>query len=122
MRKETEFLAWLPKYGQHLTSLHLGRCDQLLQHLPCPDLLELKLWGCMRVQLGPAADGSPGVIHGCTKLTRLDLASSSVIDGSEGAVVDSLSCLVHLQHLNSYMGGYPISPDLTALSDATLHA
>jgi hypothetical protein len=63
-------------------------------------LLELKLLGFnVHVQQG-AADGFPGVVQGCTKLTRLQL-ECVVIDGPEDdAVLDgSLSSLVRLQHL-----------------------
>jgi hypothetical protein len=54
------------------------------------------------VQLGAAADGQPGIIQGCTKLTRLSL-SCDIMDAPEavdgGVLVDCcLSNLVHLQH------------------------
>jgi hypothetical protein len=97
--KAAGFWPWIADFGQFLTRLDLSHFPQPLQHLPCPNLLELKLYGC-DVQLGPAADGTPGVIHGCTKLTKLDL-DSNIIDAPEGTVVDSLSCLVHLQHLEA---------------------
>ena len=117
--RESDFSDWLPKYGQHLTSLHLGRWGQPLLQLPCPDLLELKLWMCS-VQLGPTADGAPGVIQCCPKLTHLELASSGILDAATGAVVDSLSNLVHLQHLSSYAWGCSCGRDLRALSEDTL--
>ena len=63
---------WLAIYGQHLTSLIVDSPVSrwpVLQQLPCQNLLELKLSSCS-VHLGPTADGQPGVIHGCTKLTR----------------------------------------------------
>jgi hypothetical protein len=67
---------WLFQHGQHLTSLHMFEYLPLRQ-LPCPNLLALKLddWDESGVQLGPAADGSPGVIHSCTKLTRLEVST-----------------------------------------------
>ena len=92
--------AWLPQYGHHLTSLKLQYFPQLLQQLPCPNLQELSLKGG-GVQLGPTLDGQPGVVQGCSKLTRLKLRCQ-VVDALAGVVVDclsSLSSLVHLQHL-----------------------
>jgi hypothetical protein len=119
---------WFSLYGQHLTSLvvdsPVGRWP-LLQQLPCQKLLELQLSYCS-VQLG-AADGQKGVIHGCTKLTRLVLCCN-IIDAPVGTVVDSLSSLVHVQHLCVHgrvpgdgggldsWGGYLIG----GLSDVTL--
>ena len=98
---------WLSQHGQHLTSLHMSGCLPLRQ-LPCPNLLELKLdgWDEFGVQLGPAADGSPGVIHSCTKLTRLEV-SCNISDAPEGVVLDgNLSSLVHLQRLKVAPAGY----------------
>mgnify|MGYP001807862828 CR=1 FL=1 len=92
-------LEWIGNHGQHLTSLHFDGWPQLLQELHCPELLQLQLSYC-NVQLGPTADGVPGVIQGCTKLTRLELDDSDILDTSDDAVVDSLSSLVHLQHLD----------------------
>jgi hypothetical protein len=98
-------------YGQHLTRLGMDECPQLLQQLPCPNLLELLL-GWSTVQLGPRADSS-GVFQGCTKLTKLVMRV--VHDTSaEGGVLDSLSSLVHLQHLEYLL------EDKCALSSATL--
>jgi hypothetical protein len=107
---------WLSQHGQHLTRLEVCSYPHLRQ-LPCPNLLELKLfdWYESSVQLGPAADGSPGVIHSCTKLTRLEV-SCNISDAPEGAVLDgNLSSLVHLQRLkvapagyNYYVEGYSI--------------
>jgi hypothetical protein len=48
------------------------------------------------MQLGPAADGSPGVIQGCTKMTGLELiwhGTLTLVD----ADFNSLSSLVHLE-------------------------
>jgi hypothetical protein len=125
-------LGWLDHYGQHLTSFRINGRDAWwneypLRHLPCPDLLELKLYGC-NVQLG-AADGYPGVIQGCTKLTYLELwciiddapVHNDVLDGS-------LSSLVHLQYLNlmpecRHVGGWQVDwghPSIGGLSEATL--
>jgi hypothetical protein len=91
-------LGWLDQYGEHLTYLSMSRFPSV-QQLPCANLRELLLQECS-VQLGPAADGTPGVIQCCTKLTRLDL-SCSIIDAPAGAVVHrSLSSLLHLQSLS----------------------
>jgi hypothetical protein len=68
--------------------------EPLLQ-LPCPNLRELQLFLCS-VQLGPTADGEPGVVDDCTKLTRLELNCHMM----DGPVIDGLSRLVHLQHLH----------------------
>ena len=52
------------------------------------------------MQLG-AADGHPGVIQGCTKLTYLELWCNIVDAPVHNDVLDgSLSSLVHLQYLN----------------------
>jgi hypothetical protein len=91
-------LNWLPLYGKHLTRLELNEVPRIIQQLPCPNLLELFLQQC-DVQLGPADDGT-GVIQCCPGLTSLDLWGCNIIDAPEGAVVDSLSSLVHLQHLD----------------------
>jgi hypothetical protein len=101
-RKQTRVdsvLEWLPHHGQQLTrlSLELGLSSQLIRQLPCQHLLELKLLEC-DIQLG-AADGFPGVIEGCSKLTRLEL-ECNILDAPERAVMDGLSSLVHLQHFN----------------------
>jgi hypothetical protein len=92
---------WLSLYGQHVTSLHLYGLDLVLVNpLPCPNLQNLHMFEC-NVQLGPGADGTAGIIHGCTKLTCLELRSTMVDTSTpEGAVIDSLSSLVHLQHLS----------------------
>ena len=91
-------LNWMSQYGNCVTNIDLNLFKQPLQQLPCPNLLELKLCLCS-IQLGPTADGQPGVVQGCTKLTRLDMRCN-LIDAPAGAVVDSLSSLVHLQHLS----------------------
>ena len=108
-------LPWLSLYGQHVTSLDMlgiPPWGREWQQLPCPNLLQLCVDEC-NVQLGPAEDGTPGVIPGCTKLTRLDL-SCTIIDFPAGGVVDSLSSLVHLQHLivspQMYPYGANVSP------------
>jgi hypothetical protein len=112
-------LHWMSQYGTSVTMIKLGNCNHPVHKLPCPNLLELQLWLCS-VQLGPTADGQPGVIQGCTKLTRLELWCD-FIDAPEGAVVDSLSSLVHLQHLQvlpqDSMGH---TPSLGGLSSSTL--
>jgi hypothetical protein len=82
----------------------------VLQQLPCPNLLEL-IMHSGRVQLG-AADGYPGVIQCCTKLTRFELWWSN-IGIPKGGVLDGLSSLVHLQHLvmlpDNILGGYSVA-------------
>jgi hypothetical protein len=70
--------------------------SEILRQLPCPNLLDSEL-NFSDVQL-EAADGYPGVIQGCPKLTRLDLTLTG-IDAPQHGVLDSLSSLVHLQHL-----------------------
>jgi hypothetical protein len=91
----SELLAWLPQYGHHVTMLKLLMFDEAVLQLPCPNLQELKLHFCS-VQLGPTADGQPGVVQSCTKLTRLDLWCHIMDD----PMLDSLSQLVHLQYLH----------------------
>jgi hypothetical protein len=91
----SSLLAWLPQYGHNVMHLGLSDFSQPLQQLPCPNLQELQLKCCI-VQLGPTADGQPGVVHDCTKLTRLELQCHIM----DGPMIDSLSQLVHLQHLH----------------------
>jgi hypothetical protein len=91
-------LQWLSPYGQHVITRTLDNLQQPLLELPCPNLLELRLLEMCSAQLGPAADGSPGVILGSTKLTCLEVACN-IIDAPAGTTVDSLSRLVHLQKL-----------------------
>ena len=112
-------LMWLEHYGQQLTYLRMKSFQpfpRLLQQLPCPNLQELVLSDGCSLQLGPAADGTPGVIQGCTKLKRLEL-QCNIIDAPAGPVVgDSLSQLLQLEHLqvapalpyNRIPGGYSI--------------
>jgi hypothetical protein len=100
-QQRNRFHSWLSHYGQYLTSLYMEDDPQSLdQLLPCPNLLKLALVQC-HVQLGPcAASGTPGVIAGCTKLTRLDLLHDIISTAGEGLLLDgSLSKLVDLQHL-----------------------
>jgi hypothetical protein len=96
--REDSWLIWMDRFGHQLTSLAVQRYRRTLLQLPCPNLLELVLNDCNSVQLGPTAVyGTSGVIQGCTKLTRLEVCGGLIFD--EGAVVDCLSNLVHLQHL-----------------------
>jgi hypothetical protein len=44
-------IAWLPKYGHHLTKLQLAGVPQLLQQLPCPNLRELWVDAMCHIQL-----------------------------------------------------------------------
>lgn len=92
------YLQWLPRHGQHLTGFGMLGFPQLLQQLPCANLLELCVEDCS-VQLGPAANGQLGVVQGCTLLTCLELGCN-ISDTAAGSVLDSLSALVHLQHLS----------------------
>ena len=94
--RAVSLLKWLPHHGDHLTRLELAVQQHELRQLPCPDLLDLSIRFC-RVQLS-AADDFPGVLQECTKLTRLHLFCE-IVDAPGGAVADSLSSLVHLQHL-----------------------
>jgi hypothetical protein len=124
-QRANSVLPWLSLYGQYVTSLSmLGipprehawfvSSPPPLQQLPCPNLLELILEDC-RVQLAPSADGQPGVAQCCSKLTNLWLACTTV-DTRVGAVLDSLSSLVHLQRLHmSHACGL-----IDGLSSATL--
>jgi hypothetical protein len=130
--QEGSTLDWFTHYSQHLTRLQLDRFQQPLQQLPCPNLLDLKLnCGCAELGLGPsycrlqlgAADGQPGVIQGCTKLTRLELYCD-ITDAPEGSVIDSLSSLVHLQHLDvramKFVANRGVECALGGFSGATL--
>jgi hypothetical protein len=119
--RAVSLLKWLPHHGDRLTRLELAVPQQHeLRQLPCPDLLDLSIRFC-RVQLS-AADGFPGVFQECTKLTRLYLLCE-IVDAPGGPVADSLSSLVHLQHLRinvpaatlpcmhhlTYLEGYSLS-------------
>ena len=90
-------LRWLSHYGQHLTHLDFSSLEQQLLQLPCENLLELKLHS-LEVQLG-TADGQPGVLQTCTKLTRLELSCRTLDAPVDGLVDVGLSRLVYLQHL-----------------------
>jgi hypothetical protein len=110
-------MVWLDHYGQQLTRLAVNSFRQPLQQLPCPNLLELVLIAS-RVQLGPAADGTAGVIRGCTKLTKLDVRCN-ILDVPRGTVVnDSLSGLLQLEHLQVV----PMSLPFRAYSVRGLHS
>lgn len=106
LQRAESVLGWLEHYGQHVTSLWLTRFPQppevqlqIRQLSCCPNLLDLYKVCGGHIQLGPTADGYPGVIEGCTKLTRLQLAGH-IIDAPHGGPVDSMSRLVGLQHLD----------------------
>jgi len=64
---------WMLHHGQHLTSLRLSafgaQSGRTLKQLPCPHLRELGL-GSMQVQLCGSST-QPGVLHSCTRLTKL---------------------------------------------------
>jgi Leucine-rich repeat (LRR) protein len=95
-------LDWLSNYGQYLTRLHLdlGFFSHPLQQLPCKDLVDLKLTGRCEEEI-EATCGFRDVIQGCPKLTWLELDCN--ISDPEGAFVDCLCSLVHLQHLEVIM-------------------
>ena len=113
-------LAWMGQFGQQLTSVRWYHVPyQPLRTLPCPNLLQLHVGYDCYVQLGPSG-AHRGVIAGCTKLTGLEL-QGGIIDAGVGAVVDSLSSLVHLQHLYIEPSGFDRMPySLGGLSEATL--
>jgi hypothetical protein len=71
------------------------------------------------VQLAPSAAGnafSPGVIHGCSKLTRLELECNFSDVPQDTPVLDCLSSLVDLQHLVVS----PADRNTTALAGSSL--
>ena len=98
-RRVESGLKWLSHHGKNVT---LILCDfsQPLQQLPCPALQELDIEDGS-VQLGPGVCRYAGIARICTKLTRLVLYCDIIDnwDRSKGAVLDCLSSLVHLQHL-----------------------
>jgi hypothetical protein len=113
-------LDWLSLYGQHVTKLHLSGSQEQARKLTCPNLQDLELSGdCgsghFSVQLGPAADGQPGVLQDCTKLTRLVL-TCNITDAPAGVEIDSLSNLVLLKDLHVV----PASGKSVLLSQGTL--
>jgi hypothetical protein len=113
-------LGWLDQYGEHLTSLKMTEFPKPLLQLPCPNLLELSLGEGCTVQLAPSAaeDGPPGVIHNCSKLTRLELECNFSDSPTDIPVLDCLSSLVDLQHLVVS----PAHRDNAALAGSTLPA
>jgi len=90
---------WLLQHGQHPTSLRLRvygtQSGGILTQLPCPNLRELDL-GHMQVQLS-ASSTQQGVLHSCTRLTKLLLQYCQFADGHSSLA--ALSALVRLQHL-----------------------
>jgi len=91
---------WMQQHGQHLTSLQLGVRYGTLTQLPCPNLCELDL-ADIKVQLS-ASSTQPGVLHSCTRLTKLLLYYCPLTDGHSSLA--ALSALVALQHLELTMG------------------
>jgi len=89
---------WLLHNGQHITCVQLSQGFATLRHLPCPNLRNLEL-ADMTVQLG-ASSTQPGMLHSCTRLTKLQLDGCHNTDGQNGLV--ALSALVWLQHLDLY--------------------
>ena len=114
-------MEWLSQYGQQITNLHLSGSQETARMLTCPNLRDLVLSSAddcssdLSVQLGPAADGQPGILQDCTKLTRLKL-SCNVIDAPAGVEVDSLSGLVLLKELHVE----PANSNTVVLSQRTL--
>ena len=90
-------IEWLLHYGHHVTGLELVDCPHPVSQIPCPNLLQLRCVDCS-MQLGPAPDGSPGVIHGCTNITDLELIWHGSLMLAD-ANFNSLSSLVHLESL-----------------------
>jgi len=91
-------------HGQHLTSLQLSVLDGTLTQLPCPNLRELDL-GLMRVQLS-ASSTQPGVLHSCTRLTRLMLIACTLSNGHSSLA--ALSALKGLQKLTLHMDPFQL--------------
>lgn len=89
---------WVSHYGHQITSLSVGGSGWPLQQLACPNLLELSVNICDVFSAAAAGDGQSWFNQDCTKLTRLHLVCDTR-DTPEGAVIDGLSRLVHLQHL-----------------------
>jgi len=106
---------WMQQHGQHLTSLQLSAygtaVGRILTQLPCPNLHKLHLQN-MRVQLS-ASSTQPGVLHSCTRLTKLSLIRCPSTDGHSSLA--ALSALVGLQHLT--VSG---SSDVSALPSIVL--
>jgi len=90
---------WMLQHGQHLTSLDLSVPGGTLTQLPCPNLRELDLHD-MKVQLS-ASSTQPGVLHSCTRLTKLVLFFCQFTVGHSSLA--ALSSLVLLQHLHLIM-------------------
>lgn len=112
-------LAWLGNSGQHVTSLHMVCFTEPLRQLSCRNLLKLRLDYGRSVQLGPAADGSPGLVNCCTNLTSLEVRGT-IADAPERAVVDVLSSLVHLQRVVVWPSNSGYRYSLGGLSEQTL--
>ena len=113
-------LTWLDHYGEQLTLLEMSSFPRPLLQLPCPNLQELVLVGGCSVQLGPAPEGTPGVIQGCTKLKRLEVMCN-IIDAPAGAVVDgNLSRLLQLELLQVAPVGVPYENSIRGLHRSTL--
>jgi len=90
---------WMLQHGQHLTSLRLSgfgaQSGMTLTQLPCPNLRELDL-SFIRVQLS-ASSTQPGVLHSCTRLTKLTSSFCNFADGHSSLA--ALSALDGLQRL-----------------------
>jgi len=91
---------WMLQHGQHLTSLQLVAPGGALTQLPCPNLRELDL-AHITIQMS-ASSTQPGVLHSCTRLTKLLMSYCQFADGHSlccGSLA-ALSALVGLQHLS----------------------
>ena len=90
---------WLSLYGQHVTRLEMWKLSQPLAELPpaCTNLQDLRL-SLSRGSQPPIPVDRPGVMKALSKLTRLELCDTW--EAYFRGVVVSLSCLMHLQHLD----------------------
>jgi len=95
---------WMLHHGHHITSVQLSASNATLTELPCPNLRSLKLV-FTTVQLG-ASSTQLGVLHRCTRLTKLQVNSCLYTDGQNGlAALSALVCLQHLELHISYNNG-----------------
>ena len=85
----------MQRNGDHVTSLYFEGFDGALTELPCQHLQQLVLV-YDKVQLGPGRN-QPGVLHGCSDLTALQLRSCTMRGGR--CSLSALSAVPALQHL-----------------------
>jgi hypothetical protein len=100
-------LIWLERHSNSLTSLELcstapyrWAAEVELQGLSCPQLRQLCL-DRISWQLEPA-DGCPGVLHGCTGLTALDVSTSG--GRNAPATAAAIAALTDLRSLQLVLG------------------